>query len=123
MGDCEGVHIAVAEKPKNYYKEISRDFPFKGREAVKQKGLHGGWEGGIAKVYILHAVEEKPENHCKEISQDFPFKGREAVKQKGLHGGWDGRLRRCTNCTYCSSRKSRITTVKKSRGTFPLKGA
>jgi hypothetical protein len=38
---------AVEEKPENYCKEISWDFPFKGREAVKQKGLHGGWEGGL----------------------------------------------------------------------------
>jgi hypothetical protein len=44
---------AVEEKPENYRKEISWDFPFKGREAVKPKGLHGVWEGGIAKVYIL----------------------------------------------------------------------
>jgi hypothetical protein len=41
------VHIAaVEEKPKNYCKKISWDFPFKGREAVKQKGLHGGWARG-----------------------------------------------------------------------------
>jgi hypothetical protein len=48
------VHIAVAMKPENYCKEISWDFPFKGREAVKQKGLHRGWEG----VHI--AVGGKP---------------------------------------------------------------
>jgi hypothetical protein len=54
-GDCEGVDIAVAEKPENYCKEISRDFLFKEREAVKPKGLHGGGGvgRGIAKVYIL----------------------------------------------------------------------
>ncbi len=46
-GDCEGGHIAVAMKPENNCKEISWDFPCKGREAVKQKGLHGGWEGGL----------------------------------------------------------------------------
>ncbi len=54
-GDCEGEHNAVAEKPENYSKEISWDFPFTRREAVKQKGLHGGWEWGLRRctMYIL----------------------------------------------------------------------
>ncbi len=51
---------AVDKKPENYRKEISGDFPFKGREAVKQKGLHGGWDGRFTKVYNVHIeVAEK----------------------------------------------------------------
>jgi hypothetical protein len=44
---------AVEEKPENYHTEVSWDFPFKGREAVKQKCLHGGTGRGIAKLYLL----------------------------------------------------------------------
>ncbi len=54
-GDCEGVHIAVAMKPENYCKEISRDFLFKGREAVKQKGLHGDGKGDCEGVHIARS--------------------------------------------------------------------
>jgi hypothetical protein len=42
---CTYFSSRKAEKdysPVNYCKEISTDFPFKGREAVKQKGLYAG---------------------------------------------------------------------------------
>ncbi len=48
---------AVEEKPENYRKEISRNFPFKGREAVKQKGLHAGGMADYMKVYILYCMQ------------------------------------------------------------------
>ncbi len=62
----------IAEKPENYWKEISQDFPFKGREAVKQKGLHGGCEGGLRRCTIL---QKRRKTTGKKSRRTFPLKG------------------------------------------------
>jgi hypothetical protein len=65
---------AVEEKPENYRKEISWDFPFKGREAVKQKGLHGGTgEGGLRSC--TYCSKRKAEKLLVKSRGTFPLKG------------------------------------------------
>ncbi len=87
--DCEGLHIAVAEKLENYYKEISRDFPFKGCAAVKQKGLHGGWEGGLRRcTYCKEAGWSKSKRVRRAVSE-YPMCSSPIVSSQ-LSAGSDG---------------------------------